>query len=301
MSEEGQRTGDWLDTPGSGSEPGAGVTSSPTPRTTSPSSPSSSSSGEHQDKVTVTPPRHEPFVFDPHRRRLYSVLNETTADILREVSDVRNIDEGLPVTNPVPETDMRDTEMQRLDNASDDNANKDETDAENTKKRKTRGPNKMRQQMEEIKARKEEKISRYEVAKQAYLENKFTSFRACAKHYGLNDKTLKKLVESGNSFVGRGSYKSNLVLTSEEEARIVEHIRWCKSVGYGLRYYDLQILIQELLTEVVRLVGQRNGLYKMFFSLFSVQILREAKILNGRTSFHPTTLSTICVSDTDSL
>ena len=108
--------------------------------------------------------------------------------------------------------------------------------------------------MEEIKARKEEKKKRFEVAKQAYEDNKFPSPHACAKHYGLNDKTFKKLVDSGSSFAGSGSYKSNLVLTSEEEARIVDHIRWCKSVGYGMRYYDLQILIQELMTEVVRLV-----------------------------------------------
>ena len=44
MSEEGPRTGDWLDTPGSGSEPGAGVTSSPTARVTTSSLSSLSSS-----------------------------------------------------------------------------------------------------------------------------------------------------------------------------------------------------------------------------------------------------------------
>ena len=84
MTEEGPRTGDWLGTPGSGSVPGAGVTSSLTPRVTTSPSPSSSSSGDHQDKVTVTPQRNKPFVFDPHLR-LYTVLQESNADLLREV------------------------------------------------------------------------------------------------------------------------------------------------------------------------------------------------------------------------
>ena len=100
MSEEGPRTGDWLDTPGSGSEPGAGVTSSPTARvTTSPSSLSSlsSSSGDHQDNVNPTPPRNKLFVFDPHRR-LYTVLQESNADLLRELSDVTDIQEEPNLT-----------------------------------------------------------------------------------------------------------------------------------------------------------------------------------------------------------
>ena len=64
--------------------------------TTSPSS-SLSLSGDHQDKVTVTPPRNKPFVFDPHQR-LYTVLQESNADLLRELSDVTDIQEEPDLT-----------------------------------------------------------------------------------------------------------------------------------------------------------------------------------------------------------
>ena len=66
--------------------------------TTSPSS-SLSLSGDHQDKVTVTPPRNKPFVFDPHQR-LYTVLQESNADLLRELSDVTDIQEEPDLTCP---------------------------------------------------------------------------------------------------------------------------------------------------------------------------------------------------------
>ena len=121
---------------------------------------------------------------------------------------------------------------------------------ENQRKRK-RGPNKKLERKQKIKAYKEERKKQYDLAINAFKDNQFENFGACAKNFGVCPKALKKMILSGRGYVGTGD-GNNKVLTSEEEAKIASYLKWCRQVGFGLTYQGLQSLIQELLVAVVR-------------------------------------------------
>ena len=102
----------------------------------------------------------------------------------------------------------------------------------------------------EIQARKEEKKRCYSIAKQAYKDGKFDNIHACAKHHGVDHKSLKRMILGDTEYVGGG--KPSKILMPEEETQLVEHLRLCKRVGFGLTYSSLRSLIQELLEAVIR-------------------------------------------------
>ena len=117
-------------------------------------------------------------------------------------------------------------------------------------KKKTRGQNKKILKKQEIKNRKEEKKRMYNLAKQAFKDTKFDNIHACAKHYGVDHKALKKMILGDREFVGGG--KPSKILRPEEETKLVAHISSCQRVGFGLTYNGVRSLIQELLEAVVR-------------------------------------------------
>ena len=51
-------------------------------------------------------------------------------------------------------------------------------------------------------------------------------------------------IENGGEFQGSGRYTKKL--THQEEMRIFEHVKWRASVGYGLDWAMLRLLLLEL-------------------------------------------------------
>ena len=195
-----------------------------------------SPSGEHLEQVTVTPPRHESFELNSRPRVYLHDLNESNQQAYAHLDDVIN--------DPDDQQEVR-VNIQAQDEDPGDNA-----DDDNQRKRKPRGPNKKLKQKREIQTRKEEKKRTYDLAIEAYKDHQFDTIGACAKHFGVDPKSLKKMIMERRSFVGGGA--KSKILTFEEESKIVEHIKWCREVGFGLTYHSLRDLIQELLTAVVR-------------------------------------------------
>ena len=194
---------------------------------------SPSSLDQHQEEVTVTPPRYEQFDSDSRPRVYLNGLNQLNQEVYAHLDDVSNV--------------AGDQAEVTVDNHVQD-ANQNDDD--NQTKRKRRGPNKKIEKMQQIKAKKEERKKQYDLAISAYQDGKFENIHACAKHFGVDQKTLKTLIISGRGYVGPGDVSR--VLTLEEESKIVEHLKWCRSVGFGMTYHTLQSLFQELLSAVVR-------------------------------------------------
>ena len=216
---------------------GAGPEESDTPHDTD----SVSSSDEQRGNVTLTPPRHKPFVVDPQRQVYLTGLNKSTQEAYAEITG--------DVTAPDDGDNKEDEEVLVTIEVSEPNTDDNDND-EPTKGRKPRGPNKKLLKKQEVQARKEEKKRRYNQAIQAYKDNKFDNIHACAKHYGVDHKSLKRMILGDREYVGGG--KSSKILRPEEEAKLVAHLSWCKKVGFGLTYHTLRSLIQELLEAVVR-------------------------------------------------
>ena len=194
-----------------------------------------SPSGEHLEQVTVTPPRHESFELNSRPRVYLHDLNESNQQAYAHLDDVIN--------DPDDQQEVR-VNIQAQDEDPGDNADDDDQT-----RKKRRGPNKKLEKKREIQARKEEKQRMYEQAIKAYKDHQFDNVHACAKHFGVCHKSLKKMILEKRGYVGGGRAS---ILTSEEEAKIVAHMKWCREVGFGLTYHSLRDLIQELLTAVVR-------------------------------------------------
>ena len=196
--------------------------------------------------MICTPPRHEPFISDPQRQIYLTGLNKSTQAAYAEITgDVTAPDDG---DNKEDEEVLVTIEVSE---ANTDNNLVVETAAQTMKK--TRGPNKKILKRQETQNRKEEKKRRYDLAIQAIKDNQFDNIHACSKHFGVHPQTLKTMIEEGRGFVGGG--KISKILTPEEEAKLVDHLKWCKRVGFGLTYHSLQSLIEELLAAVVRYVN----------------------------------------------
>ena len=73
----------------------------------------------------------------------------------------------------------------------------------------------------------------------------FPSVTACAKHFEVCHTTLGYLVKSGREFTGSGRQSS--VFTEEEEEKIVKLVKDRLSLGCGMDFKQLCLLIQELI------------------------------------------------------
>ena len=129
-----------------------------------------------------------------------------------------------------------------------DSVEVEETSGRKTAKRRRR--NKKKDETERINTEKEKKKTLYEQAVKAFREEKYDSYRSCAKAFGVSDVTLRRIILRNKDFVGQG--RENNVLKKDEEEKLISHLKWCARVGFGLSLYDVQYLIQELLSAVVR-------------------------------------------------
>ena len=114
----------------------------------------------------------------------------------------------------------------------------------NKKKRKSKKVEK-----EEKKANKKHKIRQYNLAIEAFKDNKFNTYYSCAKEHGVSSATLKRLIVTGKNYVGQG--KINKVLKESEQQLLCDHLKEASNIGFGYTYYDLRLTIQELLQGLV--------------------------------------------------
>ena len=85
----------------------------------------------------------------------------------------------------------------------------------------------------------------YKEAVKALNRGLFPSVTACAKHFEVCHTTLGYLVKSGREFTGSGRQSS--VFTEEEEEKIVKLVKDRLSLGCGMDFKQLCLLIQELI------------------------------------------------------
>ena len=96
-----------------------------------------------------------------------------------------------------------------------------------------------------------------------YQSNPGMSINACAKKHKVNNHTLKKLLDSGETFKGSGRVLT--VLHKEEEKKISDHIVQRLKLGYSLTFYELRYLIQEALIKLCQANPDRTSPWENHF------------------------------------
>ena len=138
--------------------------------------------------------------------------------------------------------------------------NVEEESFSKTKRTKSRSRWKRRQ---EIQNETEKRSNQYAVAVHDYQSNPGMSINACAKRHKVNNHTLKKLLDSGETFKGSGRVLT--VLHKEEEKKISDHIVQRLKLGYSLTFYELRYLIQEALIKLCQANPDRTSPWENHF------------------------------------
>ena len=168
------------------------------------------------------------------------------------------------------------------DNPTSSKANKNRPSTYNTKSRNVQ---KKKEEMSKI-------VSNYEQAVLAFQNGEFTSERKCAQHFNVPRTTLQRLLKNNLKFVGTG--KKSKVFTSEEESKIINFVVNQQEIGCGLSWYQLQLLLQEVMQSLKianssRITGykEHNNLPNMCFvrrfaTRHSLTLRKSLEISKGR-------------------
>ena len=121
---------------------------------------------------------------------------------------------------------------------------------------------------------KKETEEKYEQAVTDFLSENSKSIRKAANKFGVAKSALYRYIVTADSYKGQG--RKNVVLTEEEERKIVDYILFRKTIGCGMSLYQVQLLIQEVLIAVCSANPDRTSPYadsnhmpnKMFVSRF---------------------------------
>ena len=110
---------------------------------------------------------------------------------------------------------------------------------------------------------KAEKKIRFKQAADDLLAGKFKNIRQAAQAYNISYGVLwAGMVKRGGEFQGSGQFTERLSL--EEEQKVVDHVKWRASIGYGVDWAMLRLLLQEVLLAVTRSNPERTtGLEKL--------------------------------------
>ena len=96
---------------------------------------------------------------------------------------------------------------------------------------------------------KEQKLKSLRSAVADYKAGKFPSIRKAAAEYGVPYTTLKEGIQkNGGDFIGSGRYSSRL--SDAEEKKVLDHVKWRASVGYGVDWNMLTLVLQEIFLAV---------------------------------------------------
>ena len=148
---------------------------------------------------------------------------------------------------PSPEhADDDHDEENELTDPNDDNDR--ELEAEAVPRGRRRRQSKHQKRLEN-RIKREEKKELYSAALEDMKNNVFKSQNSCAKHYGINQSTLSKMIANGTEFVPQGGKLTEF--TWEEEVRISQHITRMLELGFGLTIAELSPLFQEAMTSLL--------------------------------------------------
>ena len=104
---------------------------------------------------------------------------------------------------------------------------------------------KLSKRQRQVKENKEKK-ERYRAAAAAWGTGQFPTLRACAKSFGVDSAILHRgLLDTGGLFPGRGQFST--ILKKTEEEMVANHVRQMATIGYGVTWEGLRLLLQELL------------------------------------------------------
>ena len=93
------------------------------------------------------------------------------------------------------------------------------------------------------KIRKQVSKQQFDAAISDWLGGKYESLPNCAAAHKVNYKTLHMYItHPEKSFTGKG--RKSEVLSADEESRLTEHVKWRASVGCGVTWTQLQLLVQ---------------------------------------------------------
>ena len=113
----------------------------------------------------------------------------------------------------------------------------------------------------------------FDKAVQALNAGKFKSLRKCAVFYKVPKSTLHDLYVGSSDYQGGG--RRIKALTSEEEARIVEHVKWRASIGCGVNWRQLQCLVQEVFLGMMIANPDRETGYEETGQLPNIMFVRR--------------------------
>ena len=168
------------------------------------------------------------------------------------------------------------------DGSSSSNVNKNRPSVYNTKSKN------VQKKKEEMSKR----VSNFDQAISAFQAGEFSSIRKCAKHFQVSRPTLQRLLKQNQTFVGTG--RKCQVFTSEEETKIINFIVHQQEIGCGLTWYQLQLLLQEVMqslktANISRSTGyeEHNNLPNMSFvrrfgTRHSLTLYKSLEISKGR-------------------
>ena len=109
----------------------------------------------------------------------------------------------------------------------------------------------MKKRKKSPKDTREQKKIKCEKAAADYHAGNYDNLRQAAIAYGVSYNTLYDgVVKRGAKFTGSGKITKRF--TPEEEVKIVSHVKWRASVGYGVDWPMLMLLLQEVLLSVKR-------------------------------------------------
>ena len=174
-----------------------------------------------------------------------SSTSSDTAAISDSVTSSNNTESSSAVLS-VQSFDNTSSTQATNENYPTNQNNSDTIDSEANKK-----PKKYMTKKRKVEAKKKEiddKKLAYKKACDEYQQGKFKSIREASKHYNLSYSCLHRYLVHGDEFGGQG--RKSQVLTEEEEQKIVDHVIYRQKIGCGMTYYQLQLLIQEVLVAV---------------------------------------------------
>ena len=98
---------------------------------------------------------------------------------------------------------------------------------------------------------KVENRAKFKLAAADLLAGKFKNVRQAALAYNISYTSLwYGMVKNGGEFQGSGKFTDRL--SPEEEKKVTDHVKWRASIGYGVDWQMLRLLLQEVLVAVTR-------------------------------------------------
>ena len=171
-------------------------------------------------------------------------INQDTSinnNVDKSLSNLNEAIEEENMNNQVEEENMNNQVEEDIINNQIEEENINNNMDENTKKRNRMSKAKKKEENDQ---KKEEKRETFKKAIKDLRERKFKSINKCAQAHGVPSSTLRDLYRSGQDYQGPG--RRVTIFTEEEEKKIVNYIRHQCKYGFGLSFFELRRVIEEL-------------------------------------------------------